>query len=308
MPSHELLVADAPGRPHLGHPRPALGHGSVDVADLAERFGVSQATLRRDLQILEEQRLLRRTHGGALAQDVLYELPVRYRHAQHREQKRRIAAEVVTRIPEGPVAVGLTGGTTTSEVARLLVERTDLTVVTNALNIAAELALRPRLKLVVTGGVARSQSYELVGPWAEHTLRGVNVGLAVIGVDGISADGGLTTHDEVEAHTNATLIERAATERSWWPTGRRSAACCSRASPGSTRSTSWSPTTRSTPRRCRLCARQASPSRSSELPRRLARVRTRSVRCPGRHGEPYRWPLRGRPGRTPEMHLEAGQP
>nr|WP_284288655.1 endo alpha-1,4 polygalactosaminidase [Angustibacter aerolatus] len=63
-------------------------------------------------------------------------------------------------MPEGPVAVGLTGGTTTSEVARLLVERTDLTVVTNALNIAAESSLRPRLKLVVTGGVSRSQSYE----------------------------------------------------------------------------------------------------------------------------------------------------
>ncbi len=185
-------------------------HGSVDVAELAERFGVSQATLRRDLQMLEEQRLLRRTHGGALAQDVLYELPVRYRHAQHRDQKRAIAVEAVKRLPEGPTAVGLTGGTTTSEVARLLVERTDLTVVTTALNIAAELALRPRLKLVVTGGVSRSQSYELVGPWAEHTLRGVNVGLAVIGVDGISAEGGLTTHDEVEAHTNATLIERAA--------------------------------------------------------------------------------------------------
>jgi DeoR family transcriptional regulator, aga operon transcriptional repressor len=186
-------------------------HGSVDVADLAERFKVSQATLRRDLQILEEQRLLRRTHGGAVAQDVLYELPVRYRHGQHREQKRAIAAEVVKRLPDGPIAVGLTGGSTTSEVARLLVERVDLTVVTNALNIAAELALRPRLKLVVTGGVSRSQSYELVGPWAEHTLRGVNIGVAVIGVDGISADGGLTTHDEVEAHTNATLIERAAT-------------------------------------------------------------------------------------------------
>ena len=185
-------------------------HGSVDVADLAERFNVSQATLRRDLQILEGQRLLRRTHGGATAHDVSYELPIRYRHAQQRDQKRRIAAEAVKRLPEGPAAIGLTGGTTTSEVARLLVERTDLTVVTNALNIAAELALRPRLKLVVTGGVSRSQSYELVGPWAEHTLRGVNVGLAVIGVDGISADGGLTTHDEVEAHTNATLIERAA--------------------------------------------------------------------------------------------------
>jgi len=70
----------------------------------------------------------------------------------------------VSRIPQGTVVVGLTGGTTTSEVARLLVERTDITVVTNALNIAAELALRPRLGLVVTGGISRSQSYELVGP------------------------------------------------------------------------------------------------------------------------------------------------
>ncbi|GAB3678802.1 DeoR/GlpR family DNA-binding transcription regulator [Angustibacter aerolatus] len=185
-------------------------HGSVDVGELAEHFRVSQATLRRDLQVLEQQRLLRRTHGGATAQDVAYELPVRYRDSHAREAKRRIAAEAVQRVPEGPVAVGLTGGTTTSEVARLLVERTDLTVVTNALNIAAELSLRPRLKLVVTGGVSRSQSYELVGPWAEHTLRGVNVGTAFVGVDGISATGGLTTHDEVEAHTNAVLVERAA--------------------------------------------------------------------------------------------------
>lgn len=142
---------------------------------------------------------------------MLYELPVRYRDGQNRDRKRAIAAEAVTRVPGGPTAVGLTGGTTTSEVARLLADRSDLTIVTNALNIAAELVLRPRLKLVVTGGVSRPESYELVGPWAERTLRGVNVEVAIIGVDGISADGGLTTHDEVEAHTNATLIERAAT-------------------------------------------------------------------------------------------------
>jgi DeoR family transcriptional regulator of aga operon len=182
---------------------------SLGVAELAEFFGVSQATLRRDLQSLQEQRLLTRTHGGARASDVAYELPIRYRDSHHREQKRRIAAEAVRRIPQGVIAVGLTGGTTTSEVARLLVERNDLTVVTNALNIAAEMALRPRLKLVVTGGVSRSQSYELVGPWAERTLLGLNVGIAFVGVDGISAKGGLTTHDEVEAKTNAVLIGRA---------------------------------------------------------------------------------------------------
>jgi len=182
---------------------------TLGVAELAKYFGVSRSTLRRDLQALQEQRLLTRTHGGARASDVAYELPIRYRDTHHRDQKRHIAAAAVSRIPQGAFAVGLTGGTTTSEVARLLVERTDLTVVTNALNIAAQMALRPRLRLVVTGGVSRSQSYELVGPWAERTLLGLNVGIAFVGVDGISAEGGLTTHDPVEAKTNAVLISRA---------------------------------------------------------------------------------------------------
>lgn len=183
--------------------------GSVSVAELSQSFGVSAATLRRDLQMLEEQKLLNRTHGGAVAQDVAYELPVRYRGGQQRQQKQQIARAVAARVPQEPLVLGLTGGTTTSEVARLLTERTNLTVVTNALNIAAELALRPRLKLVVTGGVARPQSYELVGPWAERTLGSVIIGVAVVGVDGITAKDGLTTHDEVEAHTNQALISRA---------------------------------------------------------------------------------------------------
>lgn len=184
-------------------------HRSMSVAELAESFGVSRATLRRDLHALQEQRLLTRTHGRAHACDVAYELPIRYRGAHHKEQKRRIAAAAVTRIPQGVLAVGLTGGTTTSEVARLLVGRSELTVVTNALNIAAKLALHPRLRLVVTGGVSRSQSYELVGPWAERTLLGLNVLIAFVGVGGISADGGLTAHDSVKAKTDAVLIGQA---------------------------------------------------------------------------------------------------
>ncbi|HYN75411.1 MAG TPA: hypothetical protein VEV13_04370 [Candidatus Limnocylindria bacterium] len=67
----------------------------------------------------------------------------------------------------------------------------------------------PRLKLIVVGGVARAQSYELVGPWAERTLAALNIGTVVVGFDGISAAGGLTTHDEIEAQTNRALIERA---------------------------------------------------------------------------------------------------
>jgi DeoR family transcriptional regulator of aga operon len=183
--------------------------GRVQVAELADRFHVSPATLRRDLALLDEQRLLSRTHGGALAHDVAYELPVRYRDSQQRNEKRGIARTTLARVPSGPHVIGLTGGTTTSEVARALADRSELTVVTNALNIAMELALRPRLKLIVVGGVARAQSYELVGPWAEQTLAGLNIGTAIVGVDGISAVGGLTTHDEIEAQTNRAMIERA---------------------------------------------------------------------------------------------------
>jgi DeoR family transcriptional regulator of aga operon len=182
--------------------------GSVNVADLCRRLGVSAATIRRDLGLLEEHRLLRRTHGGAVTQGLLYELPLRYKSARHQEEKRRIARAAAELIPEG-AAIGLTGGTTTTEVARALVGRQQLTIVTNALNIASELAVRPNLRLVVTGGMARSASYELVGPLAEASLRDINLDLAIMGVDGISAEAGLTTHHEVEAHTNLALIDRA---------------------------------------------------------------------------------------------------
>jgi DeoR family transcriptional regulator of aga operon len=182
--------------------------GSVSVADLATELAVSPATIRRDLELLDDQRLLTRTHGGAVAQGVLYELPLRYKTARHQEEKRRIAVEAASRVADGE-AVGLTGGTTTTEVARVLVERQRLTVVTNALNIASELAIRPNLKLVVTGGWARSESYELVGPLAEQALAGLNLDTVFLGVDGISFEAGLMTHHEVEAHTNLALIERA---------------------------------------------------------------------------------------------------
>ena len=182
--------------------------GSVGVADLATQLDVSAATVRRDLEFLEHQHMLTRTHGGAVAQGVLYELPLRYKSARHQEEKKRIAAEAAARVAGG-VAIGLTGGTTTTEVARAVIERQRLTVVTNALNIASELAIRPNLKLVVTGGHARPESYELVGPLAEQALAGLNLDVVFLGVDGISPTAGITTHHEVEAHTNLALIERA---------------------------------------------------------------------------------------------------
>jgi DeoR family transcriptional regulator, aga operon transcriptional repressor len=180
--------------------------GSVAVTGLAHDLGVSMATVRRDLELLESQRLLSRTHGGAVSHGVLYELPLRYRAGRHEAEKHRIAEAAATRLGDARV-VGLTGGTTTTEVARRIADRT-LTVVTNALNIASELAVRPNLKLVVTGGVARPESYELVGPLADATLDGLNIDVVFVGVDGASR-AGMTTHHEVEAHTNRRMIERA---------------------------------------------------------------------------------------------------
>jgi DeoR family transcriptional regulator of aga operon len=178
--------------------------GSVAVADLADDLDASPATIRRDLVILEQQRLLARTHGGATAHAVSYE-PLRYKGVRYAEEKRRIAREAAAQVTEG-MAVGLTGGTTATEVARALADRQKLTIVTNALNIASELAVRPGIKLITTGGVARSQSYELSGPIAEASLTGLNLNVAFIGVDGIDARAGCTTHHEVEAHTNAVML------------------------------------------------------------------------------------------------------
>jgi DeoR family transcriptional regulator, aga operon transcriptional repressor len=179
--------------------------GSVAVADLAVDLAASPATIRRDLVHLERQRLLARTHGGAIAHAVSYELPLRYKGVRHAESKRRIASEAAAYVTEG-MAIGLTGGTTATELARALADQQKLTIVTNALNIASELAVRPKLKLIVTGGVVRSESYELSGPIAEASLTGLNLDVAFIGVDGIDARAGCTTHQEVEAHTNGVMI------------------------------------------------------------------------------------------------------
>lgn len=182
--------------------------GSVSVSELSAALNVSPATIRRDLVMLEEQQLLGRMHGGAVGRAVSYELPLRYKSVRYGEEKRRIATEAADRVTEG-MAVGLTGGTTATELARVLADRRQLTIVTNALNIASELAIRPDLKLVVTGGVARSQSYELSGPIAEAALNGLNLDIAFIGVDGIEAKAGCTTYQEIEAHTNTVMIEQA---------------------------------------------------------------------------------------------------
>jgi DeoR family transcriptional regulator of aga operon len=183
--------------------------GSVGVEELARHLSLSQASIRRDLHLLEQQQLLTRTHGGAVASGVLYELPMRYRGGQRHEAKRAIARRVAELLPAEVGSLGINGGSTTTEVARAVASRPGLRVVTSALNIASELAVRSNIELVVCGGSVRSESYELVGPLAEMMLANINIDVAIVGVDGVDDVAGFTTHHEVEAHTNRALLRAA---------------------------------------------------------------------------------------------------
>lgn len=183
--------------------------GVVSIAEFTDRLGVSAPTVRRDLADLEDLGLLLRTHGGARSNDQRAEIPVRFRDMQFREAKRRIAVKVAEMIPAGPYAIALSGGTTTGAVARELAGRPQLTIVTNSLTTATEIASRPNLQVIMTGGLVRSSSFEAVGVLAENTFGAINVGTAVLGTDGISALGGATTHDEREARTNLAMVSHA---------------------------------------------------------------------------------------------------
>jgi DeoR family transcriptional regulator of aga operon len=181
--------------------------GNVSVAEVRDALRVSLATARRDLTTLAGQRLVTRTHGGASALGAGYELPLQYKIARQADAKLAIAAAAAELVSPGEV-VGLNGGTTTTEVARTLARserfvRDDgdygLTIVTNALNIAYELSVRPQVKIAVTGGVVRRQSFELVGPLDATNLGSVAIDVAILGVDGVSGPFGVTTIHESEA-------------------------------------------------------------------------------------------------------------
>jgi DeoR family transcriptional regulator, aga operon transcriptional repressor len=181
---------------------------ALDVTTLATMFAVSKATVRRDLETLEQQRLVRRTHGGATTHAAFQDLPLSYKTAQDLPEKRRIAERALGLIEHARV-IGMNGGTTVIEFARLLPSGDGLTVVTNALNIAVELATNRRLRVFVAGGEVRGSSQEAVGPSAEAFLGGYNIDVAILGVDGVDAVAGCTNYDPVGARVNAVMRERA---------------------------------------------------------------------------------------------------
>lgn len=178
----------------------------ASVPALCMRFECSESTIRRDLEYLEREGFLRRTHGGAVL-EAAGELPFGVKAIAMEDEKRRIAQQAAALVREGQ-AVGLNGGTTTEHVARELARKCGLTVVTNALTVAMALA-DSDAHVIVTGGELRGRTFELVGPLAEPVATQVHLDVMFVGVDGVSPEGGLTTHNPIEARVNRVLLERA---------------------------------------------------------------------------------------------------
>lgn len=187
--------------------------GRCLVADLARRLEVSEVTIRQDLDILEKEGVLRRTHGGAILNvKIGMERPFQVEETSHKAEKERIAAAAVDLVSSGDTLI-LDVGTTVTAAARQLVEQKKKpTVFTNGLNIAAILEADPDITTVVTGGTLRPKQHSLVNPFAEFILPRIQADIALIGVSGVEADHGVTNVNVAEAEMKA-LFVRAARRR-----------------------------------------------------------------------------------------------
>ena len=183
--------------------------GYVTVSDLSETLQVSEVTIRRDLQNLEERNLLYRTHGGATPTNPLvYDRPVSEKAKQYSDEKRRIG-EGAAKLVEPNDAIILASGTTMIQVARHLKGKPHLTVVTNAMNVAMELLHLPGIEIFMLGGMMRLTSTSTVGPAAESMIHQHACRLLFLGVDGFDLEHGLTTSNSLEAHLNREMITAA---------------------------------------------------------------------------------------------------
>jgi DeoR family transcriptional regulator, aga operon transcriptional repressor len=181
--------------------------GRVLVNELATTFNTSQVTIRKDLEILHADGLLHRTHGGALPsrEGALADPTLREKEKLHRKEKLRIAEVAASMVSEGQVVI-LDSGTTTTAIARALRSFHNLTVVTNAVNIVSELS-GTDVEVIVTGGALRKNSFSLVGPIAEETLRRLSADILFLGVDGFDVSYGLSTPNLLEAKVNRIMVE-----------------------------------------------------------------------------------------------------
>ncbi|MBY0010462.1 DeoR/GlpR transcriptional regulator [Paenibacillus typhae] len=178
----------------------------ASVQELSLQLGVSESTIRRDLKELEEARLLKRTHGGAVSlQSVNFEAAFPDKADRLLDEKQRIAAKAVQMIQEGD-AILLDGGTTTLQIARALKSFSNLKVITNSIMALNELKDCRNIEVSITGGMLRPDTMAFVGPMTERSLEMVRVDKAFLGTNGLDLQEGITTPNMLEAATKRKMI------------------------------------------------------------------------------------------------------
>lgn len=191
-----------------------LQHGKATVEDLTDTFATSPASIRRDLVRLEKQGLVHRTHGGAMLAGQVYEAfrfdaSFKEREGRFSKEKQRIALAAAELIGTGET-IGLTAGTTSTQLARVLRARTDLHIWTNAVNIGMELSATQGLDTTLTGGCMRwPGAFSLVGPAALESVANVLLDKVFVGVTGIHVQHGATTIQVDEAAIFRAMCHRA---------------------------------------------------------------------------------------------------
>ena len=182
----------------------------VAVAELSERYQVSAVTIRNDLATLEQQGLLVRTHGGAMAKPAI-EVGIvpafALRKKLHAAGKERIGQTAATLVRDGD-AIVLDDSTTSWQVARHLKDRRELTVVTNGLYVALEFLDSPGVTVVMPGGTLRSASVSLVGDESTCILDRYHLRKGFFGARGLTLNEGLTDHDQHGGETKRRMVER----------------------------------------------------------------------------------------------------
>ena len=182
-------------------------HGQMTVKQLSERLGVSEATIRRDLQELGGASGLERMHGGvAFSED--HEPPVMARRRENAAAKMALARRAIEEIYDG-ATIFIGSGSTMACFAECLPGKSELTVITNAQNVAMKLAAAPGISIMMTGGALRKGEMSLIGPIAENTMRQIPFEVAFISAQGISTGSGITNTFAPEASTDRVLVELA---------------------------------------------------------------------------------------------------
>jgi DeoR/GlpR family transcriptional regulator of sugar metabolism len=180
--------------------------GSATVQELSNLFGVSEATIRRDLESLNRQGLVRRTHGGAVrAAKAPKEPPMLQRVSEQAAEKKRIGKAAADLIRDGET-VFLGSGTTVIEIARHLPAEISLTVITNSLPVVNELANHPGIELIVIGGMLRKTELSMVGHVAEQAVREFRADRVFMGMYAIDAERGFTNDYPPEIMTDRAIL------------------------------------------------------------------------------------------------------